>query len=114
MVVKLTPILIEKYDITNKILNHLTDLESRHILFSIIKTPKTAKQISQEQKIPVSTTYKKIQTLLEASLIEAQRDFNHDGKIIRFYQSKIDDIHITISKFAPLIHFKKNPNIKNE
>ena len=110
---KLTPLLVEKYDITNKILNELANLESRHILFSIIQKPKTVKQISQEQKIPLSTVYKKIQVLTGISLIfETHRDFSSDGKIIRFYQSKIDDVQIDISKFSPSIHFKKNPHVE--
>jgi len=111
---KVSPLLVEKYDIANKILNRFADLESRHILFSIIKKPKTVKKISEELKIPQSSAYKKIQDLLDGSLIlEVKRGFGDNGGIIKYYQSRIDDVNISISRFEPEISFQKNSRIKN-
>ncbi|WP_148702728.1 winged helix-turn-helix domain-containing protein [Nitrosopumilus piranensis] len=114
MVKKLRPLLVKKYDISHKIFNELINLESRHILFSIIKKPKRIQEIAKELKIPLSSAYKRIQSLKDCSLILEKPDFAENGHIVTFYQSMIKDITITIKEFEPSISFTKNPNLKNE
>ena len=104
--------MIQKYDITHKILNLLLDLESRHILFSIIKEPKTAQEISTESKIPISSVYKKIREIKTYSLVFEKTDFSDKGRIVKFYQSLIKDVEISITEFEPLISFNKNKLVK--
>lgn len=106
--------LAEKYDISNKILNELTNLESRHILFATMKQPKSIQDISSEQKIPLSSVYKRIASLKECSLIHEKTDFSENGYITRYYQSKIKDIEISITKFEPKIRFRKNKLVNND
>ena len=48
---KLKIVLIEKYDVSHKILNELANLESRHILFAIMKYSKSVKAISTNSNI---------------------------------------------------------------
>lgn len=112
MVKKIRPLLTQKYDITHKILNQLTDLESRYILFSIIKKPKTIKEISKEQKIPTSSVYKKIQELKVCALVSKQNKFLDNKHIATYYQSLIKEVKISISKFEPTISFNENKLIK--
>ena len=54
---------LKKYDVTQKVIEMLTDAESRVILFSIIPKGKTASQLSEKHKIPLSSVYKKISDL---------------------------------------------------
>jgi len=103
---------MEKYDISQKVLREFSDLESRHILFSIIKEPKRAKEISHELKIPLSSVYKKIKDLKKCSLISEKRKFTDNGHLTIFYQSLIQDVEISITKFEPLISFNKNKTMK--
>ncbi len=114
MIKKPKVLLTEKYDISNKILSELANLESRHILFAIMKQPKSAQTISREQKIPLSSVYKRITSLKECSLIHEKADFAMSGHVARYYQSKIKDIEIIITKFEPKISFTKNKLIKND
>jgi len=107
-------LLAEKYDISNKILKEFTNLESRHILFGIMKHPKSVQEISREQKIPQSSVYVRIVSLKECSLVHEKVAFSEKGYITRYYQSKIKDIEISISKFEPKIRFTKNELIKND
>ena len=106
--------LADKYDISQKILKELVNFESRHILFATIKHPKTIQEISLEQKIPLSSAYKRITSLKECSLIDEQTDFSENGRITNYYQSKIKDIEISITKFEPKIRFTKNKLVKND
>ena len=114
MIEKQKILLAEKYDISNKILKELTNLESRHILFGIMKYPKSIQDISREQKIPLSSVYKRIESLKECSLIHEKTDFSETGYITKYYQSKIKDIEISITKFEPKITFTKNKLVKND
>ncbi|WP_182126964.1 MULTISPECIES: hypothetical protein [Nitrosopumilus] len=114
MAKKLRPLLVEKYDISHKIFNELINLESRHILFSIIKKPKRIQEIAKELKIPLSSAYKRVQSLKDCSLILKKSDFAENGHIVTYYQSMIKDVTITIKEFEPSILFTKNPNLKNE
>lgn len=112
MVTKLKPSLIEKYDISQKIFSELVNLESRYILFSIIKKPKTILEISKETKIPLSSAYKRILILKECSLVSEKTDFIESGHISTFYQSLINDVKISITKFEPSISLTKNGHVK--
>ena len=109
---KITPRLIGKYDITQKMLQEFSNLESRHILFSIINKPKSAQEISTKLKIPLSSVYKRIDSLTDCSLILVKTDFGENEKIMKFYQSKVNDVQIKISKFEPKISLSKNPKMK--
>ncbi len=51
---------LKKYDITQKVIEALADAESRAILFSVIKKGKTATELSEKLKIPLSSVYKKL------------------------------------------------------
>ena len=107
-------LLAGKYDISQKILKELANLESRHILFAIMKSHKSIQDISREQKIPLSSVYKRITSLMECSLIHEKVDFSDNGHVTRFYQSKIKDVEISITKFEPKITFTKNKLEKND
>ena len=102
---------MERYDIANKILKELADLESRYILFTIIRKSKTSQEIAYDLKIPTSSVYKKIQDLFLLSLVEEEGKFSYSGRIARYYQSRINEVRISIVKFEPEITFNKNPRL---
>ena len=54
---------LKKYDVTQKVIEMLADAESRAIIFSIIRKGKTAAELSEKHKIPLSSVYKKISDL---------------------------------------------------
>lgn len=63
LVSKHTPLELRKYNVDQMILKELSDLESRAILFSIVRQSKLPLQISHDNQIPPSTVYKKLHTL---------------------------------------------------
>ncbi len=107
-------LLAEKYDISHKILKEFANLESRHILFSTMTHCKSIQDISRERKIPLSSVYKRIESLKECSLIHEKTSISENGRITRYYQSKIKDIEISITEFEPKIMFTKNKLEKND
>jgi predicted transcriptional regulator len=100
---------LKKYDITQKVIEALADAESRAILFSIIKTGKTASELSEKLKIPLSSVYKKLGELEELTLIEVEKWMLSDkGRKFKVYKSRISKADISIKKPDPVLNLIPN------
>ena len=96
---KLTLPQLKKYDVTQKFIEMLADAESRAILFSIIKKGKTATELSEKHKIPLSSVYKKISDLEELTLIKVDSwRISDKGRKFKIYKSRISNAEISIKK----------------
>ncbi len=106
---KLTLPQLKKYDVTQKVIEALADAESRAILFSTIKKGKTASELSEKLKIPLSSVYKKLYGLEELSLIEIDKWLISDkGRKFKLYKSRISKADIIIKKPEPSLHLVPN------
>jgi len=107
---KLTPSQTKKYDINQKIIHELTNLESRLVLFSITKQARTGAEISSKIKVPLSTVYQKLHSLEELSLIFVERIDGSESaaKNAKHYRSRIKGVDILISKQEPKLILIKN------
>lgn len=109
MVRKLTLPQLKKYDITQKVIEALADAESRTIVFSIIKKGKTAAEIAERYKIPLSSVYKKLTDLEELTLVEVERWMISDkGRKFKVYKSRISKADISIKKPDPILNLAPN------
>ncbi|MDH3192133.1 MAG: winged helix-turn-helix domain-containing protein [Nitrosopumilus sp.] len=100
---------LKKYDITQKVIEALADAESRSILFSIIKSGKTASELSEKLKIPLSSVYKKLGDLEELTLIEVEKWLLSDkGRKFKVYRSRISKADISIKKPDPVLTLVPN------
>ena len=99
---KLTLPQLKKYDITQKVIEALADAESRAILFSIIKKGKTASELADRHKIPLSSVYKKLSDLEELTLVYVAEIIVSDkGRKFKVYKSRISKADISIKKPEP-------------
>jgi len=90
---------LKKYDVTQKVIEMLADAESRAIIFSIIRKGKTASELSEKHKIPLSSVYKKISDLEELSLINVDSwQISEKGRRFKVYKSRIKNAEISIKK----------------
>jgi uncharacterized protein YjiK len=100
---------LKKYDVNQKVMEALADAQSRAILFSIIKQGKTAMELSEEHRIPLSSVYKKISDLEEIALVKVDRWLLSDnGKKFKLYKSRISKAEVTIRKPEPVITLTPN------
>jgi predicted transcriptional regulator len=100
---------LKKYDINQKILEALADLQSRSILFSIIKEGKTALELSEKYRIPLSSVYKKISDLEQLALVKVDKwVLSDNGKKFKVYKSRISRAEISIKKPEPVIILSPN------
>ena len=109
MAKRLTLTQLKKYDVNQKVLEALADAQSRTILFSVIRDGKTAAELSEEHKIPLSSVYKKISDLEDLSLIKIEKLILSDnGKKFKVYKSRISKADISIRKPEPVISLSPN------
>ena len=95
---------LKKYDINQKIITALADSESRSILFSIIRKGKTAADLSESLKIPLSSVYKKLSDLEELALIHVEKYMiSEKGRRFKIYRSRINRAEIIIKKLEPTL-----------
>lgn len=109
MTKRLTLSQLKKYDVNQKVLEALADAQSRSILFSVIKGGKTAAELAEEHRIPLSSVYKKISDLEDLSLIKVDRRILSDnGKKFKLYKSRISKADVSIRKPEPVISLSPN------
>lgn len=100
---------LKKYDVTQKVIEALADAESRTILFSLIKQGRTAADISDKHKIPLSSVYKKLSDLENLTLIHVERWMISDkGRKFKVYRSRISKADISIKKPEPTLVLAPN------
>ncbi|MDH5431389.1 MAG: ArsR family transcriptional regulator [Nitrosopumilus sp.] len=76
------------------ILEILADTYCKLILHNTLEKPKSAMEISNEKKIPISTVYRRLQTLFDAKLLAISGSINQDGKKYFLYKSRIKSISL--------------------
>lgn len=83
-----------KVDEENKdaILEIISDRYCRAILDTTMDKPKSAMEISAESKIPISTVYRRLQTLHDTKLLGISGSISDDGKKYFLYRSKVKAI----------------------
>ena len=101
---KITLPQLKKYDVNQKVIIALADAESRAILFSMIKKSKSAPELAEKLKIPISSVYKKLSELQSLTLIEIEKTtLSHSGRKIKLYRSRIKQADISIKKPEPAL-----------
>lgn len=74
------------------ILEIISDKYCRAILDTTMDNPKSAMEISAESKIPISTVYRRLQTLHDNKLLGISGSISDDGKKYFLYRSKVKAI----------------------
>jgi len=112
---KPTFIQLSEYDVTQKIIESLTNVCTRAVLFSIVHEPKDATQIAHEVRLSLSTVYKTLSNLEELALIQVNNfKISDEGKKIKLYKSKIGQVVITIKDTEPILSLYANPGKDNQ
>ena len=87
---------IQEIERKDSLLEVLSDKYCRAILASTMQKPKSAMEITSETGIPISTAYRRIQTLHDNKLLSTSGSISVEGKKFFLYKSKIKGIQ---SKF---------------
>ena len=100
---------LDEYDINQRVIEILTTTCSHAVLFSIIRKGKTASNLSNSLKIPLSSVYKKLTDLENLTLIEVEKTIlSENGKRFKVYRSRINKAEILIKKPEPTLSLTAN------
>ncbi len=103
---------LSEFDITQKIIESLSNVCTRAVLFSIVNESKDANLIADELKISLSTVYKTLCTLEDLALVEIDKYvISSEGKKIKYYRSRIGKVEITLENSEPSLNLY--PNTEN-
>jgi predicted transcriptional regulator len=83
---------IEDIEKKDSLLEVLSDKYCRTILEAIMYKPKSVIEINVETRIPISTIYRRIQTLHDNKLLFTSGTISNDGKKFFLYKSKVKGI----------------------
>ncbi len=75
------------------LLEVVSDKYCRGILECIMDKPKSVVEITAETGIPISTAYRRIQTLCDSKLLAVSGTISDDGKRLFYYKSKVKSIN---------------------
>lgn len=100
---------IEENERKNAILTVISDTYCRAILENTMDKPKSAMEISSETKIPISTVYRRLQTLHDNKLVGISGSISDDGKKYFLYRSKVKAISTKFN--GNFIEIEVVPNI---
>ena len=105
---------LNEFDITQKIIESLSNIYARAILFCVKKVAKEATEISDELNISLSTVYKTLSHLEELALLEVERyEISSEGKKIKLYRSRIGKVEIILNNTEPILQLYPNEYTKN-
>jgi len=106
---KPTIIQLSEFDVTQKIIESLSNVCTRSVLFSVKNESKDATQIANELKISLSTVYKTLSSLEDLALAEVDKYIiSSEGKKIKMYRSRIGKVEITLDDLEPSLNLYSN------
>ena len=100
---------LSEFDITQKIIEAMSNVCTRSGLFSVKNESKDVPTIAEELKISISTVYKTLSNLEELALAEVDKYvITPDGKKIKLYRSRIGKVEITLEDLEPTLNLHPN------
>ncbi len=92
---------------TQQVFDALADTDSRLIL-GATETAMTAAEISEACSIPLSTTYRKIDRLVETPLLEERTRFDADGDHCSEYVASVESLSIEFDTSGAAVELDMN------
>ena len=100
---------LSEFDITQKIIEALSNVCTRSVLFSVKTESKDVTKIANEVKISISTVYKTLSNLEDLALAEIERFIiSPEGKKIKLYRSRIGKVEIILENLEPVLMLYPN------
>ena len=83
-------------------------------ILSATTEPKSAQELSDELDIPIGTSYRRIEELTEADLLELSgREFSDEGRRTKVYRRDIDALRVTFETDDVAVSVEDRPEAEN-
>jgi len=86
---------------TTEVLDALGD-EAAQSIVAALSEPMTASELSEECDIPLSTTYRKLELLTEADLLDESTEIRRDGQHTTRYALAFDEVTVSLTESREL------------
>ena len=103
--------MVEEETARDFILEIQADKYCRDILESASDLPRSAKQLSQECQIPISTAYRRVQQMCDHKLLSISGTISEDGKKFFLYKSRIRGIVSFFNKGVTQVEIVPNTGL---
>lgn len=91
----------------------LADAYSRRVLAACVRKARAVKEISQETGLPLPTTYRHVNRLVEAGLLVVERSaLTEDGKRYDLYRSRIRAARIELDSGGERVMWELNEPVE--
>jgi len=105
---------LNEFNVTQKIIESLSNVCTRAVMFSVKSESKDATKIADELNLSLSTVYKTLSALEDLALVEVDKFiFSSEGKKIKQYRSRIGRVEITLNDTEPILHLYPNKKSKS-
>ena len=84
-------------DRSDRLLSALADSDCRSILGATADDALSAKEVAERCDVPLSTTYRKLERLTAADLLEERLRIRRSGKHTSEYVCPVDDVHVPLT-----------------
>ncbi len=91
------PLREEELPSTEEVLDALADDAAQQFVVALAE-PKTASELSEECDVPLSTTYRKLEKLADASLLEESTEIRRDGQHTTRYAVAFEEVTVSIDE----------------
>ncbi len=95
---------LSEFDVTQKIIEALSNVCTRAILFSVRPEAKDAQQIANELQLSLSAVYKTLAHLEDLALVVVERYSLADKKKTKLYRSRIGKVEIFMTGTEPVLN----------
>ncbi|PSP55906.1 ArsR family transcriptional regulator [Halobacteriales archaeon QS_1_67_19] len=76
--------------------------------------PKSAQKLSDELEIPIATSYRRIDELTEADLLELSgREFSDEGRRTKVYRRSVDTLEVSFDENGVDVAINDRPEVDN-
>ena len=76
--------------------------------------PKSAQELSDELEIPIATSYRRIEELTEADLLELSgREFSDEGRRTKVYRRNVDALEVSFEETNIDVGIDERPEVEN-
>ncbi|WP_135829024.1 helix-turn-helix domain-containing protein [Halorussus halobius] len=83
-------------------------------ILRVTSEPKSAQELSDELEIPIATSYRRIEELEEADLLELSgREFSDEGRRTKVYRRNVDGLEISFDDESIEVAVDERPDVEN-
>ena len=92
----------------------LGDAYARRVLATMVRKARAVKDISQETELPLPTTYRHVNRLLDQGLVVVERSaFTPDGKRFELYRSRVRAARIEMDATGERVTWELNEPVED-